>query len=401
MSKIDGKEYMILKNLKEDNCKWIFRDKSIYGRNGELWASAGDFYKNERERRWFSFKKGVSYGVDNNLFQFIQWEDEKPHNIAELIKEYEIETGMRYDFGKIKVVDIDTSKLATKNGYIYVKESEELEVKKNIEWANGEIKKVRDLLNNKRYEEEVDDFTTGVLSGLKKALEILDQLDEPETLSQEWLVEHSYNVHLLGTPDVETVAVPRDDLEGLLVPTLSEMETVEITEEQAMEWLDNNDFYCHATAETVLANAVDKGELGYYGTKYSVVEKPTIPRFIAEAIEEDKEAGCDVYDSIYFIIETNGGGVPSISDWVAKNIDKYARAWINGYTVEEQKYYVLDEGNIPFLAISNGEVNREPMHMTIYAKGRDNAQFALTEQEIKDYDPRYMTFAKPIEEFEE
>ena len=58
-----------------------------------------------------------------------------------------------------------------------------------------------------------------------------------------------------------------------LVAILSEMETVDITEEQVMEWLDNNDFYDHVTAETVLANAVDKGELSYYGTKYSVVKK--------------------------------------------------------------------------------------------------------------------------------
>ena len=49
-------------------------------------------------------------------------------------------------------------------------------------------------------------------------VDLINQLDEPETLSQEWLVEHSYNVHLLGTPDVETVAVPRDNLEGILVP---------------------------------------------------------------------------------------------------------------------------------------------------------------------------------------
>ena len=28
-------------------------------------------------------------------------------------------------------------------------------------------------------------------------------------------------------------------------------------------------------------------------------------------------------------------------------------------------------------------------------------KFLLTEQEIKDYDPRYMTFAKPVEELEE
>src|SRR5690625_2997905 len=70
-------------------------------------------------------------------------------------------------------------------------------------------------------------------------------------------------------------------------------------------------------------------------------ELPAIPEFVAEAIEKDKEHGYDVYDSIDLIIETNGGGLPSISDWVARNIDKYARAWLNGYTVEkEEKYYV-------------------------------------------------------------
>ena len=268
---------------------------------------------------------------------------------------------------------------------------------KDIKWANREIEKVRDLLNNKRYEEEVDDFTTGVLSGLKKALSILDQLDEPEVLSQEFIDENKKynNVHDIG------YYIPVGNLQNLLVSTLPETETVEITEEQVMEWLDNNDFYCHATAETVLENAVDKGELGYYGTKYSVVEKPTIPRFIAEAIEEDKEAGCDVYDSIYLIIETNGGGVPAISDWLAVNINKYARAWLNGYEVEkEQLFYVVGKDNTAILSkgIEGNPYPREGVFSDYFVGHED---YMLTEQEIKDYDPRYMTFAKPIEEFEE
>ena len=270
---------------------------------------------------------------------------------------------------------------------------------KDIKWADKEIKKVLNLLNNKRYEEEVDDFTTGVLSGLKKALNILDQLDEPKTLSKEWISKFTSPVD-----DEGRLYVWKSDLEALIVPTLSEMETVEITEEQVMEWLDNNEFYCHATAETVLANAVDKGELGYYGTKYSVVEKPTIPKFVADWIEFKKKSRIPYENVLQAIDELVNSSTSKAHDWVLKtseNKDAFARAWLDGYTVKEQKYYVLDEGNIPFLAISNGEVNREPMHMTIYAKGRDNAQFALTEQEIKDYDPRYMTFAKPIEEFEE
>ena len=73
---------------------------------------------------------------------------------------------------------------------------------------------------------------------------------------------------------------------------------------------------------------------------------PVIPKFVAEVIVEDKERGYDVYDSIDLIIETNGGGLPSISNWVARNIDKYARAWLDGYEVEEeQQYYALIKGH--------------------------------------------------------
>ena len=63
---------------------------------------------------------------------------------------------------------------------------------KDIKWANEEIKKEWNLLNDKRYEREVDDLTTGVLLGLKKALNILNQLDEPEVLSEEWIDEHTF-----------------------------------------------------------------------------------------------------------------------------------------------------------------------------------------------------------------
>ena len=54
-----------------------------------------------------------------------------------------------------------------------------------------------------------------------------------------------------------------------------------------------------------------------------------------------------LYDSIDLIIETDGGGLTSISDWVARNIDKYARAYLTGrYEVEEeQKYYALIKGH--------------------------------------------------------
>lgn len=104
---------------------------------------------------------------------------------------------------------------------------------------------------------------------VNQVYDLINQLDEPEVLSFDWIEENKKDsgVHYIG------YYVPIGRLHDLLVPTLSEMETADITERQIMDWLDDNDFFHHATAETVLANAVDKGELGYYGTKYSVVKK--------------------------------------------------------------------------------------------------------------------------------
>lgn len=91
--------------------------------------------------------------------------------------------------------------------------------------------------------------------------------------------------------------------------------------------------------EIAYKDILERSEFWFDDKEYVVVEKPTIPEFVAEAIEEDKECGYDVYESIDLILGTNGGGLPSISDWVARNIDKYASAWLNGFTVEEEPLY--------------------------------------------------------------
>src|SRR5699024_7463044 len=250
MTKINKEEYKFLKSL-DDKWKWIARNL-----NGALIIYISKPMKNP-SLYWDDFGKRM----DDRLFQFIKWEDREPYNIAELIEEYEHKEF--YDYV----------------GWKYA-ESEEAEVNKDIQWLKREIHKELESWHG------VEGGIDG--DGINEIMLLINQLDEPETLSEDWIQEHSYNVHLLGTPDVTTVAVPREDLQNLLVP---------------------------------------KQEL------------PVIPKFVAEVIEEHKERGYDVYDSIDLIIETNGGGLPSISNWVARNIDKYARAWLDGFTVEEEPLY--------------------------------------------------------------
>ena len=89
MVKINREEYEILKGL-DDKWKWVARDLV-----GELYTFVKEPYKDDEFKQWSNDTCDWSnYTCDwimfeNNLFHFIQWEDEKPYNIAELIKEYE------------------------------------------------------------------------------------------------------------------------------------------------------------------------------------------------------------------------------------------------------------------------------------------------------------------------
>lgn len=86
MVKISKKEYETLKSL-DDRWKWIARDL-VGDDGGDLFAYSEKPYKSYHMKDWGGrFIRWLS--IDNYLFQFIQWEDEEPYNIQELIEEYE------------------------------------------------------------------------------------------------------------------------------------------------------------------------------------------------------------------------------------------------------------------------------------------------------------------------
>ena len=131
-----------------------------------------------------------------------------------------------------------------------------------------------------------------------------------------------------------------------------------------------------------------------------------IPKFVAEWIKETKP-----YNSLrvafeYIAQRKRDNHDDKLAFWVEEgNSETFARAWLDGYEAEEeQKYYVLDKEDATLLKRSAvGEGVAKSVGTNIYnAKSwKDEEKYQLTEQEIKDYDPRYMTFAKPVEELEE
>lgn len=80
MPKINQEEYETLKEL-DDRWKWIARDE-----DGVLGVYDAKVIKTKFHNYWIM---AIKKKIDASLFSFIQWEDEEPHNIAELIKEYE------------------------------------------------------------------------------------------------------------------------------------------------------------------------------------------------------------------------------------------------------------------------------------------------------------------------
>ena len=82
MPKINQEEYEVLKAL-DSRAKSIVRQD-----RGWLWVAEQPMMKDRTG--WYVADGFDEVLKDDNLFQFIQWENEEPYEISELIREYEI-----------------------------------------------------------------------------------------------------------------------------------------------------------------------------------------------------------------------------------------------------------------------------------------------------------------------
>ena len=82
---------------------------------------------------------------------------------------------------------------------------------------------------------------------------------------------------------------------------------------------------------------------GYEQGKFEGVverEKVTIPQFAADVIEGAREQSPELEDALHY---TWGKGTKEFTEWYKKksNRDLFARAFLDGYEVEEEKRYVV------------------------------------------------------------
>lgn len=193
MTKINQKEYDILKGL-DDKWKWITRDEdnpeSTF--QNQLWLH--ELKPTRNYEMWLGGGRATEKLGHEELFEFIQWKNKEPYNIAELIEEYE--------GNLIKVTPWTPNPLDF--------EREETEVKKDKKWL---LERVDNYI-------PPHDKTVGQV--VANILDIIRQLDEPEILSQEWIDENK-EMYLIN--DTSKNAVPTHKLQRLLVPKQEELET--------------------------------------------------------------------------------------------------------------------------------------------------------------------------------
>ncbi|HAA5562582.1 TPA_asm: DUF1642 domain-containing protein [Listeria monocytogenes] len=130
---------------------------------------------------------------------------------------------------------------------------------------------------------------------------------------------------------------------------------------------------------------------------------PVIPQFVADAIDTFKDEGDSLAVAIDYEVYTEALIKELSLDrkmrgwlWEASNQEFFARAWLDGYEVEQEPlYYVkLGDSGLDYL---NVDERTEKKHVSNKEQS-PNFRVKFTEKEIKAIDERYWQFAVPVEE---
>ena len=220
---------------------------------------------------------------------------------------------------------------------------------KNKEWLKEKLDKLTTCFNGR----ELSRYEMGRLDGYTHATMLLDELDEPE-LTQDQVDKYLYQRNLVA---VDEMVIHQTGMQDKVV-----------------------------------------------------VEKPIIPKFVADYVETLKNNDLDlalcIYDGTYGI---------KVSEWLfevddeqgVKNRNLIMRAWLNGYNVEkekehydynnrgncelqkEKKYYVFDSRDNSYLGFNDERTELEWHYYTVNKE-------SFTEAEIKDIDEKFWAFAEEV-----
>ena len=122
-----------------------------------------------------------------------------------------------------------------------------------------------------------------------------------------------------------------------------------------------------------------------------------LPKFVAEWIEEKKKSGIDLHLSMAYGVKAD------VFRYILDNSETYARAWLDGYEVEQEKLYTVE---IPNPNSAGGKLvlfkqqNTGRLILDILNPNTNKPKYLhITESEIKkDFEWAWDAgFAEPVE----
>lgn len=105
--------------------------------------------------------------------------------------------------------------------------------------------------------------------------------------------------------------------------------------------------------------------------KLNKPEKVKVPQFVDDVIEGAREHSPELEDALQY---TWGNGTKEFTEWYNKksNRDLFARAWLDGYEVDEEKRYEV--------ILRNGQSLK-----TVYRQGGDHLDFEMVYGDLESF----------------
>ena len=238
---------------------------------------------------------------------------------------------------------------------------------------------------------------------LTNVIEIMES-ETSENYPHEQMVEREVVLNLINQPDEpealsqgENINIVLDDLKEYIKEQQSLSQNVGLAHTSA----GNDTHYRQYDYVLECVNEYEPSD-DLQNLLVPKQELPVIPKYVAEYLDFAKKEASLI--EVLVIVSVGWPTMKKEFSWILANSEIFARAWLDGYEVEEEPLYCVEDGKHTMLCkwessdgwkvISTVEATEDGLHT-------DTLVFELTEQEIKDYDARFWPFAKKVEELEE
>lgn len=149
--------------------------------------------------------------------------------------------------------------------------------------------------------------------------------------------------------------------------------------------------------EAFVDEPISKSAVRHLINQLDEPQKVVIPKSMAEWIEEYKQSNNSLIEAMDLLYESH---FPEDCEWLTNNSEIFARAWLDGYTIEQEKLYTVEIlGATLYKAVSDNHIRYHMVDYRNLTNSEDPYTYTskLTEKEIKAADERLWKFAMEVE----